>query len=209
MSILVEQQDEQINVIETQAAGVEVDTEVGYVSFNLLDRTHPEQHSVQSWLHRKSRRLRTRRTEKALDLRRYHPHRAHHCGRHRWYRSQQGRRQELQHLRFGHYHHHFLSGATRSTPFSAFFVFLLSYWTAILRDFLLLLPRLSLLPRTLFPIYLASRRLLLRSLFTRCLALTHTVAPFLALRLAPFSQPLDMSQDSHSPSSPYRYRRQL
>lgn len=29
MSILVEQQDEQINVIETQAAGVEVDTEVG------------------------------------------------------------------------------------------------------------------------------------------------------------------------------------
>lgn len=123
MSILVEQQDEQINVIETQAAGVEVDTEVGYVNFYFLHRTHPEQHSVQSRLHRKSRRLRTRRTEKALDLRRYHPHRAHHCRRHRWYRSQQGRRQELQHLRFGHFHHHFLSGATRSTPLSAFLSF--------------------------------------------------------------------------------------
>lgn len=46
MSILVEQQDEQINVIETQAAGVEVDTEVGYVGFDLLDRTHPEQRTV-------------------------------------------------------------------------------------------------------------------------------------------------------------------
>lgn len=36
MSVLVEQQDETINVIETQAAGVEKDTEVGYV---LQDRT--------------------------------------------------------------------------------------------------------------------------------------------------------------------------
>lgn len=32
MSVLVEQQDETINVIETQAAGVEKDTEVGYVA---------------------------------------------------------------------------------------------------------------------------------------------------------------------------------
>jgi len=31
MSVLVEQQDETINVIETQAAGVEKDTEVGLV----------------------------------------------------------------------------------------------------------------------------------------------------------------------------------
>jgi hypothetical protein len=31
MSVLVEQQDETINVIETQAAGVEKDTEAGYV----------------------------------------------------------------------------------------------------------------------------------------------------------------------------------
>ena len=31
MSLVVEQQDETINVIETQAAGVEKDTEVGYV----------------------------------------------------------------------------------------------------------------------------------------------------------------------------------
>lgn len=31
MSLVVEQQDEVINVIETQAAGVEKDTEVGYV----------------------------------------------------------------------------------------------------------------------------------------------------------------------------------
>lgn len=31
MSVLVEQQDETINVIETQAAGVEKDKEVGYV----------------------------------------------------------------------------------------------------------------------------------------------------------------------------------
>jgi hypothetical protein len=31
MSLVVEQQDEVINVIETQAAGVEKDTEAGYV----------------------------------------------------------------------------------------------------------------------------------------------------------------------------------
>lgn len=31
MSVLVEQQDETINTIETQAAGVEKDTEAGYV----------------------------------------------------------------------------------------------------------------------------------------------------------------------------------
>ena len=35
MSILVEQQDEQINVIETTAAAVEKDTEIGYVSSDL------------------------------------------------------------------------------------------------------------------------------------------------------------------------------
>lgn len=33
MSVLVEQQDETINVIETTAAQVEKDTEVGYVIF--------------------------------------------------------------------------------------------------------------------------------------------------------------------------------
>ena len=33
MSVLVEQQDETINVIETTAAQVEKDTEVGYVKF--------------------------------------------------------------------------------------------------------------------------------------------------------------------------------
>ena len=31
MSVLVEQQDETINAIETQAAGVEKDTEIGFV----------------------------------------------------------------------------------------------------------------------------------------------------------------------------------
>ena len=35
MSLVVEQQDEVINVIETQAAGVEIDTEAGYVLINL------------------------------------------------------------------------------------------------------------------------------------------------------------------------------
>lgn len=35
MSVLVEQQDETINVIETTAAAVEKDTEVGYVDFFL------------------------------------------------------------------------------------------------------------------------------------------------------------------------------
>lgn len=33
MSVLVEQQDETINVIETTAGNVEKDTEVGYVTF--------------------------------------------------------------------------------------------------------------------------------------------------------------------------------
>jgi syntaxin 1B/2/3 len=36
MSVLVEQQDETINVIETQAAGVEKDTEAGYVHLSFL-----------------------------------------------------------------------------------------------------------------------------------------------------------------------------
>lgn len=35
MSLVVEQQDEVINIIETQAAGVEKDTEVGYVFISL------------------------------------------------------------------------------------------------------------------------------------------------------------------------------
>jgi len=36
MSILVEQQDETINVIETQAAAVEKDMEVGYVEVSVV-----------------------------------------------------------------------------------------------------------------------------------------------------------------------------
>ncbi len=35
MSLVVEQQDEVINIIESQAAGVEVDTEAGYVFISL------------------------------------------------------------------------------------------------------------------------------------------------------------------------------
>lgn len=130
MSILVEQQDEQINVIETQAAGVEVDTEVGFVNFQFLRRTHLEKHSVQSWLHRESRCLRTRRTEKALDLRRYHPHRAHCCGRHRWYRSQQDRRQQHQYRRLGYHYHLFLKDATHFPPSQLYF----SHLSAFLLD---------------------------------------------------------------------------
>lgn len=81
MSVLVEQQDEQINVIETTAAAVEKDTEAGLVTL-LICSCLLYLSTSQSPIHRKGRRLSTRSPQEALDMLRYilgPPH--HHCHR--------------------------------------------------------------------------------------------------------------------------------
>ena len=86
MSVLVEQQDEQLNVIETTAAAVEKDTEVGSVdgppNFSSYDHLRDAALAPsQTWVHRESRRVRPVSEEEALDLLHHLSHRRHHYRR--------------------------------------------------------------------------------------------------------------------------------
>ncbi|KAI0065477.1 hypothetical protein BV25DRAFT_1693597 [Artomyces pyxidatus] len=93
MSILVEQQDEIINVIEAQAGEVEKDVEVGCAcSLSFGARSALTSSTVQTWVHRQGRGFRARSTEKALDLLHHHPHSPHH----RWYCHRGCRHQQQQ-----------------------------------------------------------------------------------------------------------------
>lgn len=90
MSVLVEQQDEQINVIEEQAAVVEKDVEAGYVSlrvhFGRKKLTTYATVSFQSAIYRKGRRFRQSSTEEEVDLLHHlldSPHYHRDCGGHR------------------------------------------------------------------------------------------------------------------------------
>lgn len=78
MSVLVEQQDETINVIETTAATVEKDVEVGYVGFQ---RSYYDEILimlfVQSELHREGCGFCKSSTQEALDL--LYPYTHHSC----------------------------------------------------------------------------------------------------------------------------------
>jgi hypothetical protein len=87
MSVLVEQQDETIQAIETAAGGVEKDTEAGYV--NRIAKASAIANSLsQSWIHREGRHIGPWRPQKAVDL--FHPHSRH--PRHRWHRRRCGYR---------------------------------------------------------------------------------------------------------------------
>ena len=93
MSVMVEQQDETINVIETTAAAVEKDVEVGYVDFGLRCGAGID-FELQSQLHGEGCGFGAGSTKEALDL--LHPCPRHPCNH--WYRCGRCRRTERETL---------------------------------------------------------------------------------------------------------------
>lgn len=76
MSILVEQQDETIEAIQTAAMSVEKDTEVGYVQA-FSSRFMCLISAIKIAIHRQSRCFGSSCTQEAVDLLRHHSH--HPC----------------------------------------------------------------------------------------------------------------------------------
>lgn len=77
MSIMVEQQSEVIDNIETTAASAEKDMEAGYV-VTLLHLTISNV-TLQSWPHRQGHLLCSCRKKKAMDLLHSNTHHPSHC----------------------------------------------------------------------------------------------------------------------------------